>query len=240
MIILFTDFGTTDPYIGQMKAVLAQAAPNEKVIDLFHHVPNFDIRAAAYLLPAYINEFTEGSVFVCVVDPGVGGDRDAVVVEADGRWFVGPDNGLFSILIRRAVTKRCWKPGGLSESISATFHGRDVFAPVAAQIASGEMLEKHEVSCCGSSDEWPDDYPCIVHIDHFGNLVTGYRYASLSEQVNVMVNVHIIKKAHTFSDVEEGEAFYYCNSNGLLEIAVNKGSAAFLFGARTGDKVGIQ
>src|SRR5205085_2477038 len=134
MIVLFTDYGVGDPYVGQLHAVLAREAPGIPVVDLFHGVPSFDVRAGAYLLPAYVREFPEDSVFLCVVDPGVGGERKPAMVRADGRWYVGPDNGLLSILAARAGSVEsyaiAWRPPGLS----ASFHGRDLFAPVAARL----------------------------------------------------------------------------------------------------------
>jgi S-adenosylmethionine hydrolase len=139
MIVLFTDYGLTDSYVGQLHAVIAQAAPGEAVIDLLHHVPNHDIRAGAYLLPAYAAEFPEETVFICVVDPGVGSRRAPVMLRAFGQWFVGPDNGLFQLLARRDVDHQAyiidWRP----ERLSHSFHGRDLFAPVAAMLARGEF-----------------------------------------------------------------------------------------------------
>jgi S-adenosylmethionine hydrolase len=124
MIVLFTDFGLSGPYIGQMKAVLHQMALGTPVIDLFADAPVGNPKASAYLLAAYAAWFTTGTIFLCVVDPGVGGARLPVIVEADGRWFVGPDNGLFELVQRRAEKMRSfeieWKP----EHLSASFHGR--------------------------------------------------------------------------------------------------------------------
>ncbi|MGB8275409.1 MAG: SAM-dependent chlorinase/fluorinase, partial [Alphaproteobacteria bacterium] len=120
MIVLVTDFGLAGPYVGQMKAVLVREAPGVPVIDLLADAPVFDPMAAAYLLAAYVEEFPPGSVFLCVVDPGVGSGRGAVIMQADGRWFVGPDNGLFAIVARRAGQSRwwdiAWKPPRLSAS----------------------------------------------------------------------------------------------------------------------------
>jgi len=141
MIVLCTDFGPTGPYLGQVKAVLARAAPAVPVIDLFADLPAFAPRLSAYLLAAYADWFEAGDVILAVVDPGVGGPRGALVVEADGRWFVGPDNGLLELVLRRAERARCfaitWRPPALS----ATFHGRDLFAPVAARLADGTEFE---------------------------------------------------------------------------------------------------
>ena len=129
LLVLFTDYGWHDPYVGQIKAVMAAEAPGVGVIDLLHAVPDYNAHAGAQLLAGLAPSFPVGSVFFCVVDPGVGGAREALVVEADGRWFVGPDNGLLSIVAARAQQHRSWhihwRPAGLSD----TFHGRDLFAP---------------------------------------------------------------------------------------------------------------
>jgi hypothetical protein len=134
---LITYFGVADPYMGQMRAVLARAAPGVPVIDLFSNAPAFNAKASAYLLAAYCTEFTPGTVFLCVVDPGVGGPRAAIALEADGRWYVAPDNGLLSVAARRAAVARWWRITWRPANLSASFHGRDLFAPVAARLALG-------------------------------------------------------------------------------------------------------
>ena len=136
MIVLFTDFGADDIYVGQVKAALLGHLPaGAVIIDLLHSVPNFHARAGAHLLAALQSGFPADTVFLSVVDPGVGTDRDAVILQADNKWYVGPDNGLLSLVAARATktqTRRIvWRPPNLSSS----FHGRDLFAPVAAWIA---------------------------------------------------------------------------------------------------------
>ena len=127
MIVLFTDFGEVGPYVGQVKAVLMREAPGIPVIDLLHNAPMYQSCASSYLLASLVDIFPTDVVFLCVVDPGVGGNRAPVVVEADGKYFVGPDNGLFEIILRRTKQKSVraitWEP----ENLSATFHGRDLF-----------------------------------------------------------------------------------------------------------------
>jgi S-adenosyl-L-methionine hydrolase (adenosine-forming) len=135
MIALFTDFGLHGPYTGQMKAVLHQMAPGVPVIDLFADAPAGNPKAAAYLLAAYAAWFPTGTIFLCVVDPGVGGERPPLIIEADERWYVGPGNGLFELVQRRANAVRRWDITWQPERLSASFHGRDLFAPVAAMLA---------------------------------------------------------------------------------------------------------
>ena len=224
--MLFTDFGVAGPYTGQMKAVLHRAAPAMPVVDLFADAPMRDPRAAAYLLAAYAAWFPAGTVILAVVDPGVGGERPPVVVEADGIRYVGPGNGLFELVRRRAkavaITEIAWRPPVLS----ASFHGRDLFAPVAALLARGETPEliarDADWQC---RPDWPDDLAEIVYIDHYGNAMTGLRAASVPEDSVLSVRGLQVQSARTFSAVRPGEAFWYENSNGLVEIAVNMGRA---------------
>jgi len=129
MIVLFTDFGLEGPYTGQVAAVLQQEAPAVPVISLFADLPPGEAKPAAYLLAAYAKWFPTGTVLLCVVDPGVGSDRRALTVEADGRLYVGPDNGLFEIVLRRAAHAGIWQITWRPAALSASFHGRDLFAP---------------------------------------------------------------------------------------------------------------
>jgi S-adenosylmethionine hydrolase len=181
MIVLFTDFGLHGPYTGQMKAVLHQMAPAVSAIDLFADAPVGNPKASAYLLAAYAEWFVATTVFLCVVDPGVGSTRPAIIVEADGRWYVGPGNGLFELVERRATSTRTWDIDWKPEHLSASFHGRDLFAPVAAMLARGEpppgRLRK---DAAHRRTEWPDDLSEVVYIDHFGNAMTGLRAANIS------------------------------------------------------------
>lgn len=236
MIVLFTDFGYADPYVGQLHAVLTREAPGVPVIDLFHCVPDFNIRAAAYLLPAYTRDFPPDTVFVCVVDPGVGGDRRPVMLRADKRWYVGPDNGLLEMVKRRASEHQChlirWRP----EKLSTSFHGRDLFAPVAARLARGEVPEADPVELIAPADApWPDDLSEIIYIDHYGNAITGLRATSVSANHTIRLRGEVLKFARVFSDVPSGTAFWYENANGLVEIAVNGGSAARRLVLKLGD-----
>jgi S-adenosyl-L-methionine hydrolase (adenosine-forming) len=226
LIVLFTDFGSQGPYTGQMKAVLHQMAPGIPVVDLFADAPVGNPKASAYLLAAYAAWFASGSVFVCVVDPGVGGTRPAIILEADARWYVGPGNGLFELVQRRAVKRRSWDIEWKPERLSASFHGRDLFAPVAAMLARGEpppgRLRKDDAD---RRADWPDDLSQVVYVDQFGNAITGLRAAMLPHNAKLSVASHVLERARTFSDRSPGTAFWYENSNGLAEIAVNQGRA---------------
>jgi S-adenosylmethionine hydrolase len=234
VIVLFTDFGLEGPYLGQVQAVLQQQAPGIPVINLFSDLAPFEIQDAASLLPAYAAGFPPAAVFLCVVDPGVGGNRPGVVVKADGRWYVGPNEGLFAMLARQSRQLACWQLAE-PDGASASFHGRDVFAPVAARLARGGKAPgvSVPVSCLEQAD-WPDELFRVVYIDRFGNAITGVRASTVAAEMLLEVNGQAVKRARTFSDVSPGEAFWYANANGLLEFAVNRGRADEVLGLKTG------
>jgi S-adenosylmethionine hydrolase len=136
LLVLFTDFGVHGPYVGLLKLAILRHAPNLQLIDLCHNAPVFDAQSAAYLLAACVNDFPEGTVFLGVVDPGVGGPRSGLILNADGRWYVGPDNGLFDRVGSCSQYLKAWRITWRPDRLSASFHGRDLFAPVAARLAS--------------------------------------------------------------------------------------------------------
>lgn len=239
MIVLFTDFGLTGPYTGQVKAVLHREAPHVPVVDLFADAPTHDPKASAYLLAAYVREFPAGTVFLAVVDPGVGGDRRAGMLLVDGRWYVGPENGLFELIVRRAsATPRWWHITWRPEHLSASFHGRDLFAPVAARLARDDIPPGQEIPVTEiMRPEWSDDLAEIVYVDVFGNAMTGVRASAVSDNAEVLVSNRRLRRMTTFSDVSPGEAFWYENSNGLVEVAVNLGRAATVLGIGLGTPI---
>lgn len=240
MIVLFTDFGLAGPYTGQVAAVLHREAPGVPIIQLFADAPAGQPKPASYLLAAYAAWFPAGTVLLCVVDPGVGGERRPLIVEADGRLYVGPDNGLFELALRRAAAPRCWEIAWRPPLLSASFHGRDLFAPVAARLATSEPPS---AMARGAAPvwhaDWSDDLAEIVYIDHYGNALTGLRGAILPETARLAVGTRRIAHAATFTGVPPGEAFWYVNANGLVEIAVNGGRADRALGLAIGSAVAI-
>ena len=181
-------------------------------------------------MASYAPDMPRNAVFVCVVDPGVGGDRPVMVLYADDKIYVGPGNGLFEIIARRAgtykATRIIWRPAHLSPS----FHGRDLFAPVAAALARGEGVETAGLTAdvddgAWRRPDWSDDLAQVIYLDHYGNAMTGLRAATLTPDQAVVVDGHVLGRARTFGDVAPGQAFWYENANGLVEIAVNQGSA---------------
>ena len=239
MLVLFTDYGWHDPYVGQVKGVLARFAPGVPVIDLLHEVPDFNAHAGAQLLDALVAPFPVGAVFICVVDPGVGGPREAAVLEADGRWFVGPDNGLLSIVAARAEKSRVWRIHWRPDDLSDTFHGRDLFALVAARIAAGDFPAEWLTPVEALNILFDAaDLPRILYIDHYGNAWTGIR-GGLADPTATSVEVKgkALPWRKMFGDAAKGEAFWYVNSAGLVEIAANRANAAQLLGLAVGDVV---
>jgi S-adenosyl-L-methionine hydrolase (adenosine-forming) len=242
MIVLFTDFGWQGPYVGQMKAVLLQHAPQQAVIDLMHDAPAFNPKASAYLLNALCQQFPPGCVFLAVVDPGVGSpERRAVIVQADGQWFVGPDNGLFEIISRTAKEVKYWEITWRPKKISASFHGRDLFAPLAASIGSGNSIESFTQPITGLTfHDWPMALAEIIYIDHYGNAMTGLPAAALTINDHFLIGDKRVAFARTFAEMPIGEAFWYINSIGLIELAVNRGSFCMNFMCNIGLSLGIE
>ena len=241
MIVLFTDFGPGGPYTGQMKAVLSREAPGVPVVDLADDLPACDPEPAAYLLAALAPAFPQDAVFVCVVDPGVGSDRAPLALNAGGRWYVGPDNGLLAIVARRAGDARWFAIDWRPPTLSASFHGRDLFAPVAAQLARGEEVPGTPFDAARAvGADWPDDRAAIVYIDPYGNAMTGIRAAQLAEDAVLAVGARRLGRLRTFSDAARGAAFWYENANGLAEVAVNQGRADRLLGLGVGTPVCIE
>ena len=241
MIVLFTDFGPGGPYTGQMKAVLAREAPGVPVVDLADDLPACDPEPAAYLLAAFAPAFPPGAVFVCVVDPGVGSDRAPVALSADERWYVGPDNGLLAIAARRADDARWFTIDWRPPTLSASFHGRDLFAPVAARIARGEAVPGTPLDGAATvGSDWPADRAAIVYVDPYGNAMTGLRAAQLATDATIVLGGRRLGRLRTFSDAEPGAAFWYENANGLAEIAVNRGRADRVLGLQVGTPVCIE
>lgn len=239
MIFLFTDFGQGGLYVGQVRIALHQRASKVPVLDLLHDAPAFSVKAGAHLLAAFAGRIPEGSVTLAVVDPGVGGLRDPVAVVADGRWYVGPDNGLISVVAARAAKVEVFSIGWRPEDLSVSFHGRDLFAPVAGMIASGgrkaaKLKKKAQLAVKFGAEDLTE----VIYVDHYGNLVTGLRAGAVPRERAFVVNGRQIPYARVFSRVTAGEVFWYENSLGLVEIAANSASAQQKLGSAQGDRLG--
>jgi len=239
-IATFTDFGAHGPYLGQMELAIRAESPDVAVVHVLADAPVFDPRAAAYLLAALAAASPPATVWLAVVDPGVGTDRRPMAARVDGRWFVGPDNGLLELVTRRGgaveVFEIVWRPARLS----STFHGRDLFAPIAARLAAGAPPAAAGLSpmAVPARPDWPDDLARVIHLDHYGNAWTGLRAAAVTG-TTLGVGGHRLAHARTFGEAAPGQAFWYENSSGLVEIAVNGGRADELAGVTLGAIVTI-
>jgi S-adenosylmethionine hydrolase len=241
MIFLFTDFGAADLYVGQVKSALHQVAPETRVVDLLNAAPAFNVKAAAHLLAALAARVPAGSVTLAVVDPGVGGARSPVAVLADDRWFVGPDNGLVSVAAARAKKADVFTIGWKPPSLAASFHGRDLFAPVAGMLARGDRkAAKLQGKARLAQSLGADDLAEVIYVDHYGNAMTGLRASAVPRKARLVVEGRWIERARVFSDVPTGGIFWYENSLGLVEVAENAGSAAVTLGLRIGQAVGVE
>ena len=241
IIYFFTDFSNQGPYLGQMESVLLEIEPSLRVVNLMSDAPFADPRASAYLLAALARYVPDNAIIVAVVDPGVGSKRKALCMNIGNRWLLGPDNGLLSIVAKDAGNSALYEidtpaPG----SVSASFHGRDLFAPAAGAIACGQMPTGPVMpidQMVGAT--WGTNLNEIIYIDGFGNAMTGILAASVENVTGLEIGEARIPRAITFSSVAVGECFFYENSIGLIEIAVNRGHAAMLLELQVGESIRI-
>ncbi|GAB4236029.1 MAG: SAM-dependent chlorinase/fluorinase [Stanieria sp.] len=253
VLTLLTDFGWQDVYVGVMKGVIAGINPDLQVIDLTHEIPPQNISAGRFCLLNAYSYFPERTVHVAVVDPGVGSKRRGVAIEFAGGFLVGPDNGLFSgILSQRPIIAAVELTNSdywLNNNPSQTFHGRDIFAPVGAYLASGVALSQMgklidpaslvslplpqlqitETTITG----------CIQYIDHFGNLITNIPAEIVNQSWSVKVKETVIAIAQTYSEVEQGAVVALIGSHNWLEIVVNQGDARQKLQLEWGDPITI-
>jgi S-adenosylmethionine hydrolase len=179
-------------------------------------------------------------VIFSVVDPRVGSDTDRpVVIRASGKWYVGPDNGVFDMVCNRSNSVQAWEILWRPDTLSNTFHGRDLYAPVCGMLAKGETLPREEIQW-EDRHHWPNDLLEVIYIDHFGNILTGIQAGNLSPESVLELVGHEFRHARTFSDVKPGQGLWYENSSGLIEIAVNQRSAKEILKIKISDPVIIK
>lgn len=228
-VTLLTDFGTADGYVAAMKGVLATRAPGVALEDAGHDLPRGDVAHAAWTLSRFWDRFPPGTVHLVVVDPGVGTPRAAMAVEVDGVFAVGPDNGVFTPLFESGETWRAVRLP-IPDDASPSFHGRDVFAPAAAELASGCALESLgpalEDPVRLSAPDRPAGQGTIRTVDRFGNLVTDVAGAELEGAEGVLVGGRTVPVARTYGEVEAGALVALVGSDGTVEVAAREASAA--------------
>lgn len=256
IITLLTDFGTQDYFVGAMKGVILSINPRARIVDITHKIPPQDIEAGAFNLLSVYKDFPDGTIHVGVVDPGVGSDRRAILIECAHQFFVGPDNGLFSWVRQREGKYRARQLTNrefFREELSTTFHGRDVFAPVAAHLSSGHAPEEFgpvvqdivsldhlEPAISGDHIEGR-----IIHIDRFGNCITSLSASHFGNQLGagacLTVNGRKVTGIREFfsqaKPLTDEALFMILGSAGFVEIAAQSASAASILDARRGDRV---
>jgi S-adenosylmethionine hydrolase len=248
IITLLTDFGTADSYVGEVKGVLLSGASGATLVDLTHEIAPGDIPSAAYILNRCRTRFPAGTVHLAVVDPGVGTERPALAIAAHGQFFVGPDNGLFTYLLRDAVVSIVRLPE--PPAAAATFHGRDLFAPAAAALAAGMPLDRlgpplvqlpHLLAVPEPWFEPGRTVGSVVHCDRFGNLVTNIPVGAVGPASHLLVgDLDLGPLRRAFADVPAGSLLGYLGSDGTVEIAVHGGSAAARLGLGVGGSVELR
>lgn len=267
MITITTDFGTQDAYVPAMKGTMLQICPDAQLVDVTHEISPQDVMEAAFVLQSALPYFPEETVHLVVVDPGVGTERRAVALHANGHWFVGPDNGVFPLVLNEESPEEmvqlddpdAWR----TPSPSMTFHGRDIFAPAAAHLAAGRSLKSigspiesletlhwaRPTTTNNTVQGW------VVHVDHFGNCITNIQRSTLAEAADIdreeptiddlpplngYAGSSVLENLHrTYGDVAQGEPLLLFGSTDLLEIGVNGGNASELLDIRKGDSVKI-
>jgi S-adenosylmethionine hydrolase len=245
LVTLLTDFGTADSYVAEMKGVLLDGCPSAVLVDVTHAVPPGDVRAGAYLLGRSWSRFPLDTVHVAVVDPGVGTERAALALRAHGHRFVGPDNGLFTAVLRDAEVEAVVLP--VPAGASPTFHGRDVFAPAAARLAGGVELQTLgdplptipvRLAYTEPHYEGKSVVGQIVYVDRFGTLITNLTTEVVPAYAVLEVEgLEIGPLRRTFGDVPTGGLLAYVGSGGAVEIAVRDGSAARRLGLGVGGRI---
>lgn len=246
LITLTTDFGWKDHYVGTMKGVILSRCPTATLVDISHGVTPFSIWEGAYTIAQSASFFPTGTIHVVVIDPGVGTDRKAILAEANGQFFIAPDNGVLSMVFAGGMVREITNRELLLQSVSSTFHGRDVFAAVAGAIGSrvpatevGPVLDVpvrlSEVAPFENGDgTWTGR---VLSVDQFGNVITNIPAGSFND-IGIYTGGALIDRfCKTFAASPSGEMFLYAGSSGYFEIAVNQGNAAKATGFRPGDRI---
>jgi S-adenosylmethionine hydrolase len=248
LITLLTDFGLSDSYVAELRGVLLSAAPDCDLIDITHSIAPGDVRSAAYVLGRSWHRFPTGTVHLAVVDPGVGTSRAALALHARGHFLVGPDNGIFTHVLRDIPVEIVSLP--VHAAAAATFHGRDVSAPAAAALAAGAPLDSLGPAFASLPERLATAEPRyegksvigeVMYVDRFGTLVTNLTAEQVPPYARIEVEaLEIGPLRRTFADVPVGGLMAYLGSDGAVEIAVRDGSAARRLGLGVGGQVRVR
>jgi S-adenosylmethionine hydrolase len=256
IVTLTTDFGLSDHYVAAMKGVILSIAPAVRIVDISHQVAPYDIAEAAYLLANVYACFPKETVHVVVVDPGVGSARRPILAQAAGQSFVGPDNGVFGMVLARhkAVVRHVKTERYFRQPVSRTFHGRDIFSPVAAHLAKGvpaarmgPVIQDYLRPAFAAPEQTGKHFwtGAILKIDHFGNVITNFRLADFPaverQPFELQAGPHVVTRlAANYAECGPGELVLITGSSGYLEISTNQGSAAKILGCAAGAPVELR
>lgn len=253
VIALLTDFGTADYFVGAMKGAILSINENAKIFDITHEIPPQNLSAASFTLRACCRDFPDGTIFVAVVDPGVGSSRKAILVETESCYFIAPDNGLLSFIFdenRNARVYELTNEKFFAAEVSRTFHGRDVFAPVAAHLSNG--VQSFEFGAEIKNYVRPSNAAPhkiaggeieaeIIHADRFGNLITNLQQSDLPEKFTLEIGERKISKLQRFfAEAVKRELFMIVGSAGFLEIVAFQDSARDILRVSVGEKVRLK
>ncbi len=258
IITLTSDFGLKDPYVAEMKAVILRISPDARIIDISHAIPKFDVRIGAFMLASAASYFPDGTINVAVVDPSVGTKRRALIIKTKRHFYVGPDNGLLMLAAEKDGIKQVRaieNPQFMLRKVSSTFHGRDVFAPAAAHLASGAHLRqfgpevKDHIAPLFIKPTLGTDKTLkgeVLHIDDFGNVITNITSSDLGKsgiRLAKLLEIHLkgtllrLGLCKTYGETPLKSTLALVGSHDLLEISVNQGSASRRFKVKVGDAV---
>lgn len=256
IISLTTDFGLKDPYVAEMKAVILGISPNVAIVDVSHQVEKFNVRMGAYVLASAAPYFPKGTIHLAVVDPGVGTERQPILLQTEGGCLIGPDNGVLALAARNMKGRKCVRKIAnkklMASNVSNTFHGRDIFAPAAAHLANGvspkefgpeisEIVTPHFAKIIRRKGMLVGE---VIHIDDFGNIVTnfgkkeiGFMESKGSIDLKLRNSRLRLKFCRAYGEVERKKPLALIGSHNFLEISVNQGNAAKIFKTKSGDKI---
>ncbi|RLE54434.1 MAG: hypothetical protein DRJ30_05200 [Candidatus Methanomethylicota archaeon] len=258
VITLLTDFGMKDPYVAEMKGVILNIYPQANIIDITHQVEKYNVIQGAFILASAAKYFPKGTIHVVVIDPGVGTKRKAIIIESKRYFFVGPDNGVLTMAAKMDGIRRIIEISAenyLGDRFSLTFHGRDIFAPVAAYLAKGVKIEELgeeidrivEVKLPEPQIKGERIFGIIIYVDSFGNIITNISKEHL-QKIGVERRLKAtmrgeksleLKICRAYGEVEKGEFLAIIDSFNLLEISMNQGNAAEKLKVKSGEKIEI-
>jgi S-adenosylmethionine hydrolase len=240
ILTLITDFGLSDHYVGSMKGVILGICPRARIVDISHEVSPYAIAEGAFLIAQAYGSFPRGTVHVVVVDPGVGSARRPILAKAAGQYFIAPDNGVLGIIFAREKHKVrvISNERYFRHPVSRTFHGRDIFAPVAAHLANGVAPAKIGPVIGDYARPDFEKAGVVLKVDRFGNVITSFRVAAAAQLI--IGQTKVTRLVNNYTEARPGELVIIVGSSGYLEVSINQGSAAKKIGCRCGDACQIR